>query len=584
MKRPRNVPALAGVAALGALAVTATGACGDGREPVRVGVAPALTVPRALLDRAASVVLAVYEGQAQCEPTTGTLTLPEDAASAREIARRELGTSGCAGGARFCGDVTIDKSSAVRVFGVTAKDAAGETIAVGCASATVDRDAVPVAIAMFRYIAPAVCGDGTIQPTEQCEPGGTPLCDDGCQSNEILLSVGSSQNGTQTGGPDDKADPFFLWPAEGGAQGRFFAFFTDRAVAGGGTVDVGLRVMADDLGPVSSPPALAAGSIFLPNGPTFPPQAAPRQQSIPQAAFVRGKYYVVFQDDDTPGSNGLDIHLRSMDSALVADQGATPLGINGPSGQGEPNIQAAPALAGGPQDRLFIAWEDRAQGKIVGRTLAPPSTLGNQNDISTGTGNKAVSVAATPSGWVAVWQSGTGIKLRVINGDGTPQGAEQTVSQGGASAEGPRVAALADGRFAVAWSANGDVFVQRFDAKGAPLDGDQTAPVNDVITDGVQSEVAIAATPAAGGSYAMAWLDGSSGHVRGRMLGGSGGFLFNHVNGQSTEFQASRSDGRTRSAPAVVAGGSGPFVAIGWEDETAPGAGIVVRRFPLPEQ
>ena len=66
------------------------------------------------------------------------------------------------------------------------------------------------------------------------------------------------------------------------------------------------------------------------------------------------------------------------------------------------------------------------------------------------------------------------------------------------------------------------------------------------------------------------------------MLGGSAGFLFNSVNGQSTEFQASRSSGRERANPVVTAGGSGPFVAIGWEDKTAPGAGIVARRFPLP--
>ena len=68
------------------------------------------------------------------------------------------------------------------------------------------------------------------------------------------------------------------------------------------------------------------------------------------------------------------------------------------------------------------------------------------------------------------------------------------------------------------------------------------------------------------------------------MLGGSAGFLFNNVNGQSTEFQASRTEGRTRANPAVASGGSGPFVAIGWEDKSATGAGIVARRFPLPTE
>jgi hypothetical protein len=68
------------------------------------------------------------------------------------------------------------------------------------------------------------------------------------------------------------------------------------------------------------------------------------------------------------------------------------------------------------------------------------------------------------------------------------------------------------------------------------------------------------------------------------MLGGSGGFLFNPVTGLASEFQASRDDGRVRATPAVAVGGRAPFVAIAWEDRTMPGAGIVVRRFPLPSE
>ena len=41
------------------------------------------------------------------------------------------------------------------------------------------------------------------------------------------------------------------------------------------------------------------------------------------------------------------------------------------------------------------------------------------------------------------------------------------MSEGGASVDRPRVASLPDGRYAVAWSAGSDVFVQRYDAKGS---------------------------------------------------------------------------------------------------------------------
>jgi len=564
--------------------VVAVGACSSAGEAPNVSIATNLAVPRGVLQKATKLTLTVVEGNVACDAATGAVTFPGGTSAAKELARAELAPNPeCAGGARFCGTVSIEKSSAVRTFSAVAKSSSDATLAVGCTQAKVDQDALPLTIKMFRFLEPANCADGVLQPTEQCEQAGGANCDDECLSKEILVSVGSSQNGTQSGGVGDKTAPFLLWPALSGTQGRFFAFYTDRNTGGTNNVDVGLRALSDDMSPLTTPPALAAGSIFLPNGTGFPPSASPRQQSLPQAALLNGKYYVVFQDDDTAGSNGLDIHLRSMDGALVAEQGATPLGINGNNGAGEANKQAAPAIAAG-QGRLFIAWEDAGSGRIASRTLTPPSTLGTQNALSSDTGNTGVSVAATPKGFVAVWQSGTGVKVRVVNADGVPQGAEQTVNEAGAVSERPRVAALADGRFAVTWSSGGDIYLQRFDASGAKVAGDQTTPINDVLTAGDQTTPSIAATPAADGSYVIAWLDKGGNHVHARMAGGTSGFLFNNVNGQATEFQASRTEGRTRANPVVVAGGSKPFVAIGWEDQTSPGAGIVVRRFPLPSE
>jgi len=577
------------------IGAVAASACAESNEAPRVAIQTNLALPRGVLDRVTKLSLTVLEGSVTCDAAAGQTTLPDGPTGAKEVAKRDLATTGCAAGVKFCGDLTIDKSDALRVFSAVAKGSDDGTLAIGCVSAKVDQDALPLAIKMFRYLAPPDCSDAILQPTEQCAPGGTAVCDATCQTKELLLSVGSTQTGTQTGVAGDKTDPYLLWPAgpASGTQGRFFAFYTDKAVSGTGNVEVSLRAMTAELSPIGAgeSPALAAGSIYLPNGPTFPAPPAPFAQSAPSAAFLNGKYYVVFQDDTRTTQTGQDIHLRSMDGALVAEQGATPLGINGgpagtggTSGAGEAAIQGVPSIAAGPQGRLFIGWEDASQGKIAGRTLSPPSTLGNQNDLSTGNGNKGVSVAATTTGWVAVWQSGTGIKLRVVNEDGTPQGSEQTVNEGGTATERPRVASLPDGRFAVTWSAGGDVFVQRYDTKGAKVSGDQTTAVNDVVKDGEQVTPSIASTTAAGGSYVVAWLDASTSHVRGRMLGGSAGFLFNNVNGQSTEFQVSRTEGRTRANPAVASGGSGPFVAIGWEDKSPTGAGIVARRFPLPTE
>jgi hypothetical protein len=564
---------------MGLVFVAGTAAsCGDTEEPVRTSIVPAFSMPRGMLDKAKRLELRVLDGQVTCDETTGLTTA---GGPAHELVKKDLDSTGCAANAKFCGNVSIDKSSAPRVFEAKAKDSGGGVLAVGCATAKIEQDTAAVTIKMFRFLAPPVCGDGTLQPTEQCEPGGTSICDDACQSKEILLSVGSPGNKTSTGKAGDKTDPFFLWPQGSGDGGRFLALFTDKISGGSGNVEIGLRVMSDDLSPATSPPAVASASILLPNGTSFPPDPEPGRQSAPQGAFLGGKYYIVFQDDNSPGSSGLDVHLRSMNSVFQSGEPpATPIFING-GAQGEPQIQQAPSIAAGA-DRLFIAWEDAGQGKIVGRTFTPPATLGSQNDISTGTGNTHPQVASIMNRWVTTWRSGTGIKVRVINTDGTPSGGEQVVNGSGAGADGGKIAVLPDGRFAVVWSTGGDIFLQRFDAKGQPIAGDQAQPLNDLVIEGDQTQPTIASTPTAGGSYVVAWHDASTGHIRARVVGGSSGFLFNNVNGQSSEFQASREDGRSRAHPILAVGGAGPFIAIGWEDRSATGAGVVVRRFPLP--
>jgi hypothetical protein len=588
MSRRVSSVSLPAVVSMAMAAAVAHAACAAKDEAPRVSVATDLVLPRGVLDKVTKLTLTVTEGNVTCDATAGQTALPGGPTAATEIAKKDLATANCAAGAKFCGDIAIEKSDAPRVFSAVAKSSDDSTLAIGCVQVVVNQDALPLAIKMFRYLAPAMCGDGVLQPTEQCEPGNTAVCDASCLSKELLLSIGATQTGTKDGKAGDKSDPMLLWPAgtAAGTQGRFFAFYTDRAVTGSNNFEVSLRAMTADLSPIaaSESPALAAGSLYLPNDPAvFPPLPSPRQQTFPSAAFLNGKYYVAFQDD-TGTATGLDIHLRSMDGALVAEQGPnSPIGINGTAGAGEAAIQGVPSIAAGPADHLLVAWEDAA-GKIAARTFAPPSTLGNQNDLSTGTGNKGVSVASTPTGWVAVWQSGTGVKLKVVNQDGTPQGSELTVNDGGSVSERPRVASLADGRFAVTWSSGGDIFVQRYDNKGAKISGDQASPVNDVIKDGEQLTPSIAGTTAAGGSYAVVWLDAGSSHIRGRMLGGSTGFLFNNVTGQSSEYQASRVDARIRANPVVVSGGSGPFIAIAWEDKTATGSGIVARRFPLPSE
>jgi hypothetical protein len=178
--------------------------------------------------------------------------------------------------------------------------------------------------------------------------------------------------------------------------------------------------------------------------------------------------------------------------------------------------------------------------------------------------------------------------MRVVGANGQPVGPTSVVSAGHTGVQDhPSVAALGDGdaRFAIAWADHGqngaDVVVQRFDTAGAPIAGDGTTPVNDLVADGDQVTPAIAGS-STGAFYAVAWIDTPSGHVRARLLDAASGFDFNNVTGQNDEFQVSAVDGHKRANPAVAIGGAGPFVAMGWEDQTAGSPGIYGRRFPLP--
>ena len=180
---------------IGGFAIAA--ACGP-REDVRVAIDTRLVAPRTVLEKADKLELRVLEGgTAACDPAKGTIA---DETTATEIARQDLGDSGCARGIAFCGNLSIEKSDAMRVFGAEAKDSAGATIAIGCASAKIDQDNVPLSITMLRYLEPAKCGDGKLQPTEQCEPAGDAICDDECHSKEILLSTGLDREGERVSG------------------------------------------------------------------------------------------------------------------------------------------------------------------------------------------------------------------------------------------------------------------------------------------------------------------------------------------------------------------------------------------------
>ncbi len=581
--RPRTLFGTLSRLGLAGAVVRLVVACASDENPADVSLVTNFVAPKSLLDTATKLTLTVYDASetVTCDVAKGSTTAKDDTP---KLATRDLTNAGCAAGVRFCGDLRITRAETDRVFVAAAFDATNERIAQGCATAKVNAEAVPLDIKMVRAIAPSMCGNGVIEGLEQCDPPTSATCTATCKTDETQLSLGSTAGNTKTGGVNEKSDTSLLWPE--GDTSRFFAFFTDKS---SGKTDVGMRVLDASFAPVTSPAAAAAGFVFLPNG-QLPPAPFARAQSLAKGTVLGNKVWVAFQGDAAQTEQGTDILVRSIDSSLAAGE-ANAIGINGPNGSGETGPQTFPSLAAGTNGKLFVAWQDESggpgSGRIFGRTFTPPNVLGNQQELSTGTSNARPRVAALPSGFAIVWESGGDVKLRVVSGDGTPAGGESVVNEKAAGVqERPQIASLADGRFAVVWadksSGNADVVYQRFTAQVVKIAGDQAAPLNDLVKDGDQTAPSIAGTSARAGVYLVAWADEPRGDIRARYTRLAEGFPFNPVDGSDSEFSVGVKTARKRSAPSVAIGGKEPFAAIAWEDQSASGAGIYARRLPVP--
>lgn len=574
--------------ALGVLVLVAGAACGSHADGVEVGIGPSLVFPRGLLQSVARVVVReYYAGPAACDASTGAVT-----GGGAPDATTTLSQSGCSGGAVWCGSMQVTTSSASRVFAAEADDASGTAVAVGCTQIVVAQQTLPVAIAMKRVLPKAVCGNGVVEATEQCDPAGSVgdlVCDASCHTKEELLSAVNAQSGfpaPASGGPTARADVALAWPA----KSSLLAFWDDQTDPP--DQHLALRMLGSDMNklPSGAAPALAGGSVWLTAG-TFPSAPDPGNQQYPSAAADAAGTYVVFGDDlcGSSSSGSFDVCLRVLDPNL-SDVGT--IVVNGSGGAGEPGVQTHPAIALGTGETAYVVWQSAPQvgaGQIVGRTVnLSTMALGSQVVLSMGASNALPSVAPLPGGWVVAWQSDAGILVSSVDAGGKPTGATTTVSKGHTGLQDhPAVASIGggDGRYAVAWTDHGqngaDIVVQRFDASAHPVAGDSTTPINDLVAANDQVTPAIAGS-AAGGFFAVAWIDVLSGAVRGRLLDGSSGFDFNNVTGQNDEFPVSLAQGHTRAAPVVAVGGSGPFVAFAWQDRTAGAPGIYGRRFPLP--
>lgn len=568
----------------------------------RIGLV--MRAPQGLLDEATSVTLSVFPAdQASCDAGSGHVSrIPEG----DDTQQFSLDRAGCPAGVAWCKDIELEQGDDPQMFAVVAQGA-GRILAEGCVAAAVDQDPLEVTIKVQRYNPPPCCGDGALQSGEQCDSGPAPMasaecpgttadevCAADCLANEILLSINNTAPPEITAGPPGSKAQLSMGflPGVDKTANTLRAVFQNSDPATSKTTDINIRFLSEDLTTIASSVPLSQ-QLRLPldcgdldgDGDT----GVQRTPSIAQiGADLTGVVYASDQEMGGTFETWLVVHTldgcrQSCDPADTACLALySPIQVSLPGVT--PGVED-PDLAGGPSDAALAVWS--RNGRVFGRIWRTSGDLvPAAAEIEIAPAGSRPRVAGTASGWTVVYQGsgngdGDGVFLRTIDLDGAVGGELRVNARPEGLQDQPDLAQLPDGRSIVVWRSAGDIFFQRYDAAGAPLPGDQDAPLN-TTTAGEQLTPAVTAAGALGDFYAVAWEHQDGGKVYARFPGADGGFRFNSVTGQNDDFEASHPRvAGLRHLPAVAIGGRG-YVAVGWQDERQDAPGVYVRRFPLP--
>ncbi len=550
---------------LGALcALTACVAVPQGCEGERTAeVGLALTAPQGVLDDAAEVKLSVFPaGKAQCG-ADGSATVPAEA--------KDFKLERCDAG--FCGELTLERDESTQMFYVQV-NGGGALLAQGCATAKINQDPVEVDIKVQRFVPPSCCGDGVLQAGELCDTGpvggecsaisADHACETDCSGKEIPVDFVGTSGGAM--GQTGLALTFAGGEAE--LNGALRAVWqTDAGV----NADIGVRYLRSDLSALTTPPPYALPQTLRLDCDGSPSPFA-RAQSVPAVAALGSTVVVAFVSNFTAP---LRYDVQAVD--LPATGCNTTSATNVSSTMNAANATSVDVAAGSAGTALIV-WEQG--GQILGSLYTPPGMPGgNGGGFVIAPSGRTPKVAGAAAGWVVTYQGADtgdddGVFVRTVSASQVVGAATSVAQQTSGTQDQPDIAMLPDGRFAVTFRSAGDVFAQRFGADGAAIAGDQDAPLQ-ASSDGEQSAPSIGG---AGEFFAVAWEDATSGGIRARLLGGSGGFLFNAISGQNDDFPVT-AGAVTPRKPAIA---TGTYLVFGWEDLGAAQPGMYVRRFPLP--
>ena len=242
------------------------------------------------------------------------------------------------------------------------------------------------------------------------------------------------------------------------ADGRFVVAWTDESVSGGDTSGTAVRAQIFEADGAKS------GGEFLVNTTTASNQ---RESSI--TALADGRFVVAWRDESASGGDTSSYAVR----AQIFEANGTKSGGEFLVNTATAIFQLDPSITALADGRFVVAWADYSQSAGDTSVAAIRAQVFNANGTKSG-GEFVVntttlddqyspSITALADGrFVAAWTdiSATGsdtsfeaVRAQVFNADGTKSGGEFLVNTTTANDQhSPSITALADGRFAVAWT------------------------------------------------------------------------------------------------------------------------------------
>jgi Ca2+-binding RTX toxin-like protein len=317
------------------------------------------------------------------------------------------------------------------------------------------------------------------------------------------------------------------------ADGRFVVAWTDASASGGDASSDAVRAQ------IFNADGSKSGTELLVNTTTASNQADPTI-----TALADGRFVVAWTDSSASGGDTSSLAVRAQVFNADGSTSGAEFLVNTTTANGQ-DTPAITALADG---RFVAAWTDASASGGDTSSFAVRVQIFNPDGTPSGTellvnatttaAQEQPTIAALADGrFVVAWQdasagggdnSGNAVRAQLFNADGSTSGAEFLVNSTTASNQSiPTIAALADGRFVVAWAdssqSGGDTSSTAVRAQVFNADGSKSGAEFLVNTDTVNVQSSPTITALADGRFAVAWHtsgvgDGSNMAVRGQIF------------------------------------------------------------------